>query len=166
MEHITESSSPAVPGDETLTDLLNALRRATRQSDSESDPEQYVAPFLKAVTDHVATLIERHREAVDQKEADKEALTLDQLLNDVEDLPSRSKELRSARSAIHAHVAQAIESAVRKEHQFRDDVFMLAHRIRRNKNLDLVAHIIRLCEERGAKAQILRDTTPPEWVGR
>lgn len=43
----------------------------------------------------------------------------------------------------------------------RDDVYLLAHRIRLNSSApDLIGHIIRICEERGASLSPFRSTRP------
>lgn len=55
-----------------------------------------------------------------------------------------------------------LEQERREYELFRDNIFMLAHRMRRNRTPEnvahCIAHTIRLCDECGAKANILRGT--------
>jgi len=84
--------------------------------------------------------------------------------HDVRRLINRAKDIIGTRGKpLDSYESVVVYLADRVAHleQLRDDVFLLAHRIRRNQSLDLVPHIIRLCEERGAKAQILRSDPSP-----
>lgn len=56
--------------------------------------------------------------------------------------------------------AQAMEAETLR--QCRDDVYLLAHRIKRNPGkMELFDHVIRICESAGAKFSPLREITTP-----
>jgi len=78
---------------------------------------------------------------------------------------AKAQELRTFGREYHDGSAAVVWLA-NKNQSLRDNVYLLAHRIRRNADPALVAHIIRICEEAGATLSPLRGASLPSPEGK